>query len=37
VELSFENVSAPRELRDEINRIRFATIAPATCAGGKCL
>jgi outer membrane protein OmpA-like peptidoglycan-associated protein len=36
VELSFTGVSDTRALRDGINRIRFETTMPSTCADGHC-
>lgn len=36
VEVSFSEVADGRKLRDEINRIRIATLSPQTCRGGNC-
>jgi outer membrane protein OmpA-like peptidoglycan-associated protein len=36
VELSFSDVKSPKELRDQINRIKFASIKPSTCTDGSC-
>jgi OOP family OmpA-OmpF porin len=36
VELSFVGVSDTKALRDAINRIRFETAIPQTCADGRC-
>lgn len=36
VEISFTDVKDSRALRDEINRLRFASVRPNTCSGEQC-